>query len=182
MINKTFSKGDLLDIISNFGIDIPNANNVDKLKLSILLSNELDNISSIEPDNEIYMINNISELKQYLEKSNPEKVLTVKQKQSVMKFCREVIIYCNNGYNLDSSSFNSREEIYIPMNDIAIHGNIPSVRRAIELLNKDTNMKDKIKPIISKKMIKQIEKKKKTKVKNYYGLIIKKGQFQIDFN
>ena len=126
MINKTFSKGDLLEIISTFGIDIPNANNLDKLRLSILLWSEIGNLSEIPEDNEIYMI--------------------------------------------------------IPTRDISIHGDIPSVRRAIGLLNKDPNLKEKIIPVVSNKMKKQLEKKKNKKVKKYYGLIYKSGSFVVEFN
>ena len=182
MINKTFSKGDLLEIISTFGIDIPNANNLDKLRLSILLWSELGNMSEIPEDNEIYMIKNLSELKEYLQKQNPDKILSVKQKQKIMRFCKEIIVYCNNGFNLDCSIFNNYEEIYIPTKDISIHGDIPSVRRAITLLNKDPNLKEKITPVISNKMKKQLEKKKNKKIKTYYGLISKKGKFVLEFS
>tara|TARA_R110000765_G_scaffold351026_1_gene441017 strand:+ start:990 stop:1538 length:549 start_codon:yes stop_codon:yes gene_type:complete len=182
MINKTFSKGDLLEIISTFGIDIPNANNLDKLRLSIILWSELGNITEIPEDNEIYMIKDLSELKTYLQNHNPDKVLSVKQKQKIMRFCKEIIVYCNNGYHLDCSIFNSYEELYIPTRDISIHGDIPSVRRAIGLLNKDPNLLDKIEPVISNKMKKQLEKKKNRKVKTYYGLISKKGSFLLNFN
>tara|TARA_R110001592_G_scaffold278672_1_gene545959 strand:+ start:684 stop:1232 length:549 start_codon:yes stop_codon:yes gene_type:complete len=182
MINKTFSKGDLLEIISTFGIDIPNANNLDKLRLSIMLWSELGNLSEIPEDNEIYMIKNLSELKAYLQKKNPDKILSVKQKQRIMRFCKEIIVYCNNGFNLDCSIFNSYEEIYIPTSDISIHGDIPSVRRAIGLLNKDPNLKDKITPVISNKMKRQLEKKKNKKIKTYYGLISKQGSFVLTFS
>ncbi len=183
MINKTFSKGDLLEIISTFGIDIPNANHMDKLRLSITLWSELGNLESIPADNQVYMINNLSELKEYLQKQNPDKILSVKQKQKIMRFTKEVIVYCNNGYNLDYSIFKSYEEIHIPMSDISIHGDIPSVRRAIEKINKDPNLKQKIKPVISNRMKKQLEKKKENKkIKTYYGLICKEGNFTINFD
>ena len=96
MINKTFSKGDLLEIISTFGIDIPNANHMDKLRLSIALWSELGNLTEIPEDNEVYMIKNLSELKEYLQKPNPDKILSVKQKQKIMrlnlKIIRKIII------------------------------------------------------------------------------------------
>ena len=121
-------------------------------------------------------------MKEYLQKPNPDKILSVKQKQKIMRFTKEVIVYCNNGFNLDYSIFNSYEEIHIPMTDISIHGDIPSVRRSIKLLNEDPNLKEKIVPIISNKMKKQLEKKKNKKVKTYYGLIRKEGNFIIEFN
>jgi hypothetical protein len=68
------------------------------------------------------------------------------------------------------------------MKDISVHGDIPSVRRAINLLNKDPNLKEKIEPVISNKVKKQLEKKKKKKIKRYYGLIVKEGSFVVEFN
>lgn len=182
MINKSFSKGDMLDIIHRFNIDIPNCNTFDKLKLSITLWSYINNAKEIIADNEIYMINNKEELLEFLSNQNPDKILSVKEKKKIMTFCKEVVVYCNNGYNLDCSIFNSTEEIFIPMNDIAKHGDIPSVRRAIRLLNKDPKLKDNIKPILSNKMKREIEKKKNKKVKTYYGLISKQGCFTITFD
>ena len=182
MINKSFSKGDMLDIIRQFNLDIPNSNNMDKLKLSITLWSYVNNLKDIQPDTEIYLIESKEELIKYLAGHNPDKLLSVKDKTKLMNFCKEVIIYCNNGYNIECSSFNIIEEIHIPTRDICIHGDIPSVRRAIRLLNNDPNLKDKIEPIISNKMKKQIEVKKKKKVKNYYGLISKSGDYIVTFD
>ena len=182
MIDKTFSKGDLLEIISRFNIHVPGCNTLDKLRLSIMLWSEINNIQSIPEDNEIYMIKNVQELKTYLTKPNPDKLLTIKQKQKIMRFCKEVIVYCNNGYNLDSSIFNNLEEIYIQMEDISVYGDIPSVRRAIRLINQDPKIKERIEPVISNKMKRVLESKNKKKVKKYYGLISKKGSFTITFD
>ena len=182
MIDKTFSKGDLLEIISRFNIHVPGCNTLDKLRLSIMLWSEINNLQSIPEDNEIYMIKNVRELKSYLTKPNPDKLLTIKQKQKIMRFCKEVIVYCNNGYNLDSSIFNNLEEIYIQMKDISIYGDIPSVRRAIRLINQDPKIKERIEPVISNKMKRVLESKNKKKVKKYYGLIIKQGGFTITFD
>ena len=99
-----------------------------------------------------------------------------------MRFCKEVIVYCNNGYNLDSSIFNNLEEIYIQMEDISVYGDIPSVRRAIRLINQDPKIKKRIEPVISNKMKRILESKNKKKVKKYYGLISKQGSFTITFD
>lgn len=182
MIDKTFSKGDLLEIISRFSIHVPDSGSLDKLRLSIMLWTEINNMVSIPEDNEIYMIKTLEELKQYLTKTNPDKVLSVKQKQKIMRFCKEVIIYCSNGYLLECSIFKNLEEIYIQMRDLRLYGDIPSVRRAIRLLNEDPKLSEKIEPIISNKMQRQLEIKSKKKVKKYYGLIQKHGSFIIEFN
>tara|TARA_R110000782_G_scaffold136576_3_gene229022 strand:+ start:7335 stop:7883 length:549 start_codon:yes stop_codon:yes gene_type:complete len=182
MINKSFSKGDMLELISLFGLDIPNAKTMDKLKLSIILWSTVNNAEHIMEDNEIHMIKGKEDLLEYLTAQNPAKILSVKERNKLMTFCKEVIVYCNNGYVVDRSIFGSMEEIHIQTRDIAIHGDIPSVRRAIKLLNKDTKLIDKIEPIISNKMRKTMEKKNSQKVVNYYGLIAKRGEFHLSFD
>lgn len=182
MINKTFSKGDLIDIIRTFNIDICNYTTLDKTTLSSRLWNELCNIESIAPENDIYNINDIEELKNYLINKNPNKLLSVKDKQKLMTFCKEVIVYCNNGYNIDYSIFNDFKEIELQIKDICVYGDIPSVRRAIRLFNLDPKLKNKIEPIISNKVKKDLNMKEKNKKKIYYGLIIKRDKFYINFD
>ena len=180
MINKTFSKGDMIEVIRAFNIDIPNFASMDKSTLSMKLWAELCSIESIQPETEIFNISDIEELKTYMINKNPNKILSVKEKNKLMRFCKEVIVYCNNGYNVDMSIFNDFIELQI--RDIAIYADIPSVRRAIKLFNKDPKLSEEIKPIISNRVKKQLEVKKKNKVKKYYGIIVKHGLFEISFD
>jgi hypothetical protein len=172
MINKTFSKGDMMEIIRAFNIDIPNFNTMDKSTLSMKLWSELSTLESIPPENNIFNIDTLDELKEYLVNKNPNKLLSVKDKQKLMKFCKEVIVYCSNDYNVNLSIFDCFEEIEIQVRDIAKYADIPSVRRAIRLFNKDPKLNDVIEPIISNRVKKELEFKKKNKVKKYYGLSI----------
>jgi hypothetical protein len=182
MINKSFSKGDMIDIIREFNLDIPNNNNMDKIQLSVKLWAYINNMKELETESDIYNLKTKEELLNYLSNQNPDKLLSVKEKTKLMNFCKEVIVYCTNGYNIEYSSFNTIEEIHIPTRDIAIHGDIPSVRRAIRLLNNDPKLSEKIEPVISNKMKKKIQLKKNHKVKRYYGLISKRGSFIVDFD
>ena len=182
MINKTFSKGDMIEIIRAFNIDLPNFNTMDKSTLSMKLWSELCSLEYVPPENELFHISDIEELKIFLTNKNPNKLLSIKERNKIMKFCKEVIVYCNNGYNVDMSIFNDFKEIELQLRDITIHGDIPSVRRAIRLFNNDPKLKEKIEPIISNRVKKEIELKKKHKVKNYYGLIYKNGNFIISFD
>lgn len=182
MINKSFSKGDMIEIIRTFNIDIPNYASMDKGSLSMKLWAELCSLESIPTDNDIYNIHNVEELKLYLMAKNPNKLLSVKDKNKLMKFCKEVINYCNNGYEVERSVFNDFFEIEIQMKDIAVHGDIPSVRRAIKLFNEDTKLKEKIEPVISNKVKKELQKKKQGKKKNTFCFTRKTGHFLVTFD
>tara|TARA_R110001632_G_scaffold80842_9_gene180448 strand:+ start:735 stop:1283 length:549 start_codon:yes stop_codon:yes gene_type:complete len=182
MINKTFSKGDMIELIRAFNIDIPNFNTMDKSTMSMKLWAELCSLEYVPPENDIYNIEDIDKLKEYVKGKNPNKLLSIKERNKIMKFCKEVIVYCNNGFNIDMSIFNDFTEIDIQLRDLCIHGDIPSVRRAIKLFNNDPKLKDKIYPIISNRVKKEMELKKKCKVKKYYGLISHRGSFTITFD
>ena len=182
MINKTFSKGDMIEVIRAFNIDIPNFASMDKSTLSMKLWAELCSIESIQPETDIFNISDIEELKTYMINKNPNKLLSVKEKNKLMRFCKEVIVYCNNGYNVDMSVFNDFTEIELQIRDISKYGDIPSVRRAIKLFNKDPKLKEEINPIISNRVKREINLKKKNKVKKYYGIIVKHGSFEITFD
>ena len=71
MINKSFSKGDMLDIMRQFNIDIPNSNNMDKFQLSVKLWAYINNQPEIKSDTDIYDIKNKKELLYYLSNKNP---------------------------------------------------------------------------------------------------------------
>ncbi len=182
MINKTFSKGDMIDIIRNFNIDIPNFASMDKPTLSMKLWEELCSIEYLPCETDIYDIKDIEELKHYLMDNNPDKSLSVKEKSKVMRFCKEVIVYCKNGFNIECSVFNDFNELKIQMEDICIHGDIPSVRRSIRLFNEDPKLDINLEPVVSNRVKRQLELKEKHKVKKYYGLISKKGRFILEFS
>ena len=80
------------------------------------------------------------------------------------------------------SIFTSYEEIDIQLRDIAVHGDIPSVRRAIRLFNEDIKTIKNIVPVISNRVNRELEVKKKKKVKQYYGLIQKSGHYTVSFD
>ena len=68
MIHKSFSKTDLLEIISVFNIDIDNANNLSKLQLSISIYNSIQDMDTIRPDTDLFMVTTKEELLDLLNK------------------------------------------------------------------------------------------------------------------
>ena len=183
MIHKSFSKQDLKDIITEFGLDIANYSSYNKYQLSVLIRNYLHNENEINLDtNRLYdNIETKEDLIQLLEKQNPHKLLTVKDKIKVMAFCKEVIHFCNAGFVIENTDFNSIEEITIQMKDIQRYGDIPSVRRACRLMNMNPCIHERFNPDISYKVQLELDLKRKKKVKKYNCLIRKHGHFTLCF-
>ena len=79
------------------------------------------------------------------------------------------------------SSYLSFDDVYTDGVHISKHGGIPSVRKAIELLNKDPKLAFPIEVKVPKRVENQIKKKKKIKQSNI-PLYVKHGRFVINFD
>ena len=104
MIHKTFSKLDLKDIILDLNINIPYYDALNKYQLVKALNIYMNN------DNEYDFINsgmfknkNLEYLQLYLSLPNPNKLLSVKEKNNILKLCKEIIHYCNTGFCIENT-------------------------------------------------------------------------------
>ena len=182
MIHKTFSKRDLIEIMTDYNIHIDNYESFNKTQLSLHLYSYIKRDAHVDFDNNVvYKPTNIEELLTFLESKNPDKPLNIKEKSKVMRFCKEVIHLCKNGYLLTHSPFASYEEINIQLRDVCQYGDIPSVRRCCKMYNLCPYIKEKFTPIISLSMRKKLHCKARLKQPKHVGLVITKGKYIIDF-
>lgn len=180
MINKSFSKGDMIDIIREFNLDIPNNNNMDKIQLSVKLWAYINNMKELETESEIYNLKTKEELLNYLSNHNPDKLLSVKEKTKLMNFCKEVIVYCTNGYNIEYSSF----KIPIPPKRVKQTEEQKAVKKKQDL-EKIKEERRKEKPFLPyKKLFGELQRKynAETKRNNYSNVeeVIKKMKEQLE--
>ena len=90
MIHKSFSKQDLKEIIYDLSIDIPDYDMLNKHELIRKLSLYLDNENDINfLNSELFPNKDLNYLKIYLNNQNPEKLLSVKEKNNILKLCLE---------------------------------------------------------------------------------------------
>jgi mRNA degradation ribonuclease J1/J2 len=164
-----------------FELPIPNRNEFNKAQIQMKIIETLDYFDKINPDMDYFFIETKEDLIKYLEYPNPHKTLTIKEKDDVMSRCKKIINYSRNNYFLMPSSYLSFDDVYTDGVHISKHGGIPSVRKAIELLNKDPKLAFPIEVKVPKRVVNQIKKKKKIKQSNI-PLYIKRGKFVILFD
>lgn len=181
-IHKSHSKKDLTNIIETFNIDIDNPKQYKKKELLKLLHVKINQLEEIEPDLKYYMFYNIIELKDYLSKCNPKKLLSVKDKNSVILQCKAIQQYVNNNYQIDCSSFKSIEELQSIAKSIEPYGDIPSVRRACRCLNLHPCKLFDLKPIISKQTQAELKRRSDYKKKYPTKLVCNFGHFVVSFD
>ena len=183
-IHKSYSKQDLIRVMSEFNIKIDNYTNYNKSQLVSLIEKYIAHENDISfTSTDIYSnIKDKDQLINMLNNPNCFKPLSVKDKYDVMQFCKDIIHYSRHGYILENTNFNSREEIVLQMDDLLKYGDIPSLRRACRLLSADPYINKKFVPIISPYMERIINDKKIKKIKKINGLIVRTGGFVVVFN
>jgi hypothetical protein len=180
-IHQTHSRKELLDIIRVFKLPIPNKNDKNKSGLQDAIIEVVRFLDNIQPEQEYFFINSKEELIDYLVKQNPAKTLTIKEKQDVMMIAKKIIAYARNNYFLMPSGYIDTIEVYKDATYIAKFPEIPSVRKAIDLVNKDPKIREKIEMIIPRRVKKQLEKRKAVK-QQHIPLYVKRGEFILSFD
>ena len=181
-IHNSHSKKTLCEIIEIFNLNIVDYKKLNKQQLSKKILYGLSVVEVIPEDNDFYFIKNKIELIDYLINPDSSKTLTVKQKEEVMELAKYIIMYCKNGYYLSHSPFIDFDEMVEKAIYISNYGDIPSVRKAVDSLNKDVKLINKIKLIMSSKCKKKLQRKKRLKQKFQGGLTVKRGCYIITFD
>lgn len=158
MIHKTFTKKDLLEFINVYNMEIEDPESLSKKDLQIKLDDYLQ-LSDI-PFSTEYDFNTSEDLLEYLKNEKPNTDLNYKQKGEMITLAKRILKYTRNGYSIGFTDFLSVDEIYEKGLLLANHGDIPTCRRAVDELNKDQKIRNKIEIKISSKIKKELEQKK----------------------
>ncbi len=180
IIDKSHSKLELVKIILELNIKIKNPRQYKKIDLSALLINQLETIDNIKPSINL-PFNNIIDLKHYLINVNPNKILTIREKNQIIHKCKKIKHYCRNGYYLENTDYKDKEEILNDIDCIKNHGAIPSVRKAIKEYNMNPINKQ-VDIYIPPHILKEIEIKDKLKQKGKNLFKYHKGHFELKFD
>jgi len=158
MIHKSFTKKDLLDLIDAYEMEIEDPKSLSKKDLQIQLDDYLQ-LNDI-PFSTEYDFNCSGDLLEYLKNEKPNMDLNYKEKGEMITLAKRILRYTRNGYSIAFADFSDIEEIYQKGILLANHGDIPTCRRAVDELNKDPKIRNKIEVKISSKVKKEIERKK----------------------
>ena len=182
MIDKTFSKQDLIHLINSLNVPIIFNHSINKKEIQDKLI-EYYHVKDedIKNDN-VYGIKTKQDLFIYLSKPNPKKIINIKEKNNIMIICKSIIKFCNNKYDLDYCSYNNLNDIVDDMNYIKQYGDIPSVRRCCKLMNECCKVKDTFKPLISPQVKQMLQEKSISKKQIIKCLTIKREPIILTFD
>ena len=162
-IHSTYTKKDLVNIINKYKIDID---------------------TSLTRFNIVRLFHNNDYITEYnlhfLCDENPNKVLSIKEKNHVVLKAKELTCLKKNGFNLDKSLFTSEYDVIQTALFISNYGDISSVRRAVKFVNEhyDKNIVCKISQSVKQNLlIKDVIKSNSVPC-----LQCKKGNFIVTFD
>ena len=181
-IHKSHSRRDIIEIIKLFKLPIEDAEDYNKKDLTDKTIDVLNTIDNIIPDKYYYGIEDLIELKEYLIKPNQKKMLSIKDKNEIMLMAKLIIGFCKGGYCVEISFFDTMDDVYVEARRIAQYGQIPSVRRMCQLLNKNPFSNEMVYPVISKKIQRELEIKHLASKKVHTSLHVKHGRILVEFD
>lgn len=186
LIDKSHSKKDLKEIIEIFYFEYePVFEEYEDMNKNEIVKSLIDHINSIEsivPDFDILLIQDKYELIKYLETPNQDKVLSIKEKNDIMNTSKRIISFVKNGCSITASSFKDAEDLDTSCNVIREHGNIPTCRRAITLMNQTHSFHTKYKLTISKRVQRELTNKKNIKSQCINNFKSTRGNFVVSFS
>ena len=183
MIDKSWTKKDMLEIIKVFQIDVEDAKELSKKEISNELYFQLINTEEIFDWNcEYEDINSWNELTGLLERPKSNTGLDYRQKQEIIHEAKIILNYCRNGYLITNTTFKDYDELYSLAKKVSQHGDISTCRRAIMEFNRDNKIRNKIEPQISQRMQKVLDQKKINKQDLCPKLIIKNEPILLTFD
>ena len=165
IIHNSYNKNELLNIIDTLALGVIVQKKDTKQTIKILLQDYINEFH-IE---ELYCLSN----------ENKMKKLSVKEKNEILSSAKKIISFCKNGYNVDRSLYKNYYELLCDAKIIAEYGDISSVRRAINLLNKVAEPNIEI--IISEHIKHQLEEKDLLKKLSVPIFKKRNGNFRIEF-
>ena len=181
-IDKSHSKHDLIDIINTINVPIVFSHSNNKRDIQDKLIELFDSNTNIVFEPNVYKIQTLKDLRIYISNPNPKKILSVKDKQTIMLICKEIVKFCKNKYIISKTNYKTIRDLEDDMLYIIQFGDLPSVRRVCRLMNNNVQRSQLWTPIISPQIRKQLDEKLKSKQINPSSLSIQKGHYKISFD
>jgi hypothetical protein len=146
MIHISHTKKDLYEIIESYQLymkpQLKHYNELSKDDLCEYLWTIILKMRKIPKCDKMQYFETMSDVRSYLIKSSPNRCISGDLLLDIGHRTKNIIYYCKKcGYVIQLSNYDCLEDIIKDADIIRLYGNIPSVRRAIKLINRDVKIK-----------------------------------------
>ncbi len=172
---------DIIEFIQIYDIPIDDPKQYNKNELCNLFVKTLDDFEISWNSDYPEFYKNIDLLK-FLSEQKSNEELNYKEKSEMIQKAKKILNYCRNGFMLSFTEYLSHDAIYQDGIIVANHCDIPTCRRAIDELNTDPKIRNKIQKKISPKVKKNLEQKKINKDELNPKFKFRRGHYLITFD
>ena len=182
MIHPSHSKKDLIEIVERFQLySVEDYKDLRKEKLALRLWQVLKTTEYVAPEDEMFFITNIAELRDYLNKSSTKQITNNSVKYDVADRVKNLIFYVKGGYVFTGTTYATTEDVMRDAEFIRHFGDLPSVRRVIGQINDDVKTPCKILPVMTRRVEQRVKQDKVIRTKNTPKFHTKKGNYTVEF-
>lgn len=183
MIHQSHSKKDLIELVERFQLyQLHNYKDLRKDKLAKGIWEILESMETIHPDKDVFFVEDIVELREYLKKTSCKQITSNSVKYDVADRVKNLNFYVKSGYVLKGSPYKTTDEVMVDAEFIRHFGDLPSVRRVIDLLNQDVKTPMALKPIMTRRVEQRVTKKEEMKTRNTPKFHFTTGVYTIEFD
>jgi len=182
VVHKSHSKTNLINLINDLSLKIVFSHQDTKKDIQNKIKSFCSSDLNKKFEENLYKIKNIYDLKCFLISTNPQKKLSIKEKKNVMFIAKQIINYILHGKVLEwVPYYKSHQDVIDDLHYLKKYGDIPSVRRACNLMNSTLTPENHFFPVISPHIQENLKEKKEKKWQVIPTYNFNKGSFTLDF-
>ena len=134
-------------------------------------------------DKEYFDIEDLDDLREYLKNSSPKQVLTIKEKDLIIDKAKKIIFFCQiAGYCIGSTTYATMDDVLEDADVIRKYGDLPTIRRAIKLLNKCSFINGKIELVMTYRCQQRLDRKNRIKANGLARMVKAEGEYVLSFD
>jgi hypothetical protein len=141
-----------------------------------------DDSLPLPKDDKYMFFTDVENIRAYLLRPSPNRQITSKTLLSINEKVKNLVYYCKKcNFEISLSNYDSLSDVIDHANEIRIYGNMPNVRRAIKLVNRDVKIKEPIEVIMSQKVRRTLLHQEKLKKDTTPSFKVKRGKHVVVF-
>tara|TARA_R110000823_G_scaffold28703_1_gene83822 strand:- start:134 stop:685 length:552 start_codon:yes stop_codon:yes gene_type:complete len=182
MIHMSHSKKDLIELVERFQLyQITNYKELRKDKLARDIWSLLSEMDYVPPDNEIFYVDNIVELREILKKTSCKQITSNSVKYDVADRVKSLNYYVKGGFVFPGTPYETIDDVMVDAEFVRHFGDLPSVRRVIERLNQDVKTPVVLSAIMTRRVQQRVHKLIEQKTRNTPRFHTRRGNYTVVF-
>ena len=182
MIHNSHSKKDLIQVVERFQLyQINDYKEIRKDKLAHRIWLVLKDLNYVPPEGDLFFVDDIRELREYLRKSSTKQITSNSVKYDVADRVKHLNFYVKGGCVFKGTNYDTVDDVMVDAEFVRHFGDLPSVRRVIEGLNNDVKTPFKLSCVMTRRVEQRIKQDQMINTQNTPKFHMTTGNYTVAF-